>query len=90
MSVSPPGQEQRKARELNPHDLKVARGFQDRPGNPYPATFLMSVDPARVELALPARQAGVFPLDHRPISQSGEWESNPRCPAPRAGGLPLA
>ena len=39
-----------------------------RPGEPYPATFrCMSVDPPRVELGLPPRQGGVFPLDHEPV-----------------------
>lgn len=48
-----------------------------------------SVDPAGVEPALPARQADVFPLDHRP-DQSGDRRANPRSPAPKAGGLPLS
>jgi hypothetical protein len=38
MSVSPPGQNRRKARESNPHDLAVS-GLADRPGKPYPATL---------------------------------------------------
>ena len=38
-----------------------------RPGEPYPATFRMSVDPPRVELGSPPRQGGVFPLDHEPV-----------------------
>ena len=38
-----------------------------RPGEPYPATFRMSVDPPRVELGLPPRQGGVVPLDHEPV-----------------------
>ena len=38
-----------------------------RPGEPYPATFRMSVDPPRVELGLPPRQGGVLPLDHEPV-----------------------
>ena len=42
-----------------------------RPGKPYPATFRMLVDPPRVELGLPPRQGGVFPLDHEPLSFSG-------------------
>jgi hypothetical protein len=50
---------------LRPH------GLADRPGNPYPAAFRRSVDPAGVEPALPARQAGVVPLDHRPVSVRG-------------------
>ncbi len=39
-----------------------------RPGKPYPATFRLSVDPPGIEPGLPACRAGVFPLDHEPIS----------------------
>jgi hypothetical protein len=35
-----------------------------------------------------------MPRWHRPVGpqahESGEWGSNPRCPAPKAGGLPLS
>jgi hypothetical protein len=88
MSVSPPGQKERKARDLNPHGLSAARFSKParQPVSGYPP---YRVDPAGVEPALPARQAGVVPLDHRPM-QSREWGSNPRSPAPKAGGLPLS
>lgn len=50
------------------------------------------MDPAGIEPASPARQAGIFPLDHEPSDQrqSGEWGSNPRSPASMAGGFPLS
>jgi hypothetical protein len=65
MSVSPPGQRRRKARDLNPHGLSAARFSKParQPVSGYPP---YRVDPAGVEPALPARQAGVVPLDHRP------------------------
>ena len=66
MSVSPPGQKERKARDLNPHGLSAARFSKParQPVSGYPP---YRVDPAGVEPALPARQAGVVPLDHRPM-----------------------
>jgi hypothetical protein len=66
MSVSPPGQRRRKARDLNPHGLSAARFSKParQPVSGYPP---YRVDPAGVEPALPARQAGVVPLDHRPM-----------------------
>ena len=66
MSISSPGQRRRKARELNPHGLAAARFSKParQPVSGYPPN---RVDPAGVEPALPARQAGVVPLDHRPM-----------------------
>ena len=67
ISVSPPGQRQeRKARDLNPHGLAAARFSKParQPVSGYPP---YAVDPAGVEPAFPARQAGVVPLDHRPM-----------------------
>ena len=66
MSVSPPGQRRRKARDLNPHGLSAARFSKParQPVSGYPP---YRVDPAGVEPAWPARQAGVVPLDHRPM-----------------------
>jgi hypothetical protein len=89
MSVSPPGQKERKARDLNPHGLSAARFSKParQPVSGYPP---YRVDPAGVEPALPARQAGVVPLDHRPMQPVRGGGSNPRSPAPRAGGLPLS
>jgi hypothetical protein len=53
-------------------------GLANRPGEPYPATFRISVDPPRIELGSPPRQGGVVPLDHEPITFSGPaGESNP-------------
>ena len=51
---------------IRTHMTRRSRGLADRPGEPYPATFRMSVDPPRVELGSPPRQSGVFPLDHEP------------------------
>ena len=45
---------------------RKSHGLANRPGEPYPATFRMSVDPPRVELGSPPRQGGVVPLDHEP------------------------
>src|SRR3954447_15153476 len=71
ISVSPPGQQERKARDLNPHGLAAARFSKSarQTVSGYPPK---RVDPAGVEPALPARQAGVVPLDHRPVLQSVE------------------
>src|SRR4051794_40864122 len=71
ISVSPPGQNERKARDLNPHGLAAARFSKParQPVSGYPP---YRVDPAGVEPAFPARQAGVVPLDHRPSSWSVE------------------
>ena len=68
--VSPPGQK-RKARDLNPHGLAAARFSKParQPVSGYPP---YRVDPAGVEPALPARQAGVVPLDHRPVRRAVE------------------
>jgi hypothetical protein len=53
-------------------------GLANRPGEPYPATFRISVDPPRIELGSPPRQGVVVPLDHEPINCSGPaGESNP-------------
>jgi hypothetical protein len=66
ISVSPPGQEERKARDLNPHGLAAARFSKParQPVSGYPPE---AVDPAGIEPALPACRAGVVPLDHRPV-----------------------
>ena len=50
---------------VEPSSLRERTALAERPGKPYPAAF-HQVDPAGVEPALPARQAGVFPLDHGP------------------------
>ena len=69
--------------------ISVGRtALAERPGQPYPATF-HSVDPPGIEPGFPVCQTGVVPLDHEP-AESGEWGSNPRFPAPKAGGLPLS
>lgn len=47
------------------------------------------VDPPGIEPGSPVCRTGVVPLDHEPI-QSGEWGSNPRSPASKAGGSPLS
>ena len=47
--------------------LVESRGLANRPGEPYPATFRMSVDPPRIEPGLPVCRTGVFPLDHEPV-----------------------
>src|SRR5262249_11410941 len=71
MSVSPPGRQERKARDLNPHGLWAARFSK-------PARQTVSgyppkrVDPAGVEPALPPRQAGVGPFGPRPACRSIE------------------
>ena len=59
------GAKERKARDLNPHGLAAARFSRParQPVSGYPP---YRVDPAGVEPALLARQAGVVPLDHRP------------------------
>jgi hypothetical protein len=68
--------------------ISVGRtALAERPGQPYPATF--QVDPPGIEPGFPVCRTGVVPLDHEPI-HSGEWGSNPRSPAPKAGGLPLS
>jgi hypothetical protein len=69
--------------------ISVGRtALAERPGQPYPATF-HQVDPPGIEPGFPVCRTGVVPLDHEPI-QSGEWGSNPRSPASKAGGLPLS
>ena len=68
--------------------ISVGRtALAERPGQPYPATF--QVDPPGIEPGSPVCRTGVVPLDHEPV-QSGEWGSNPRSPASKAGGLPLS
>jgi hypothetical protein len=65
-------------------------GLANRPGEPYPATFRMSVDPPRIELGFPPRQGGVVPLDHEPIRM--QWTGRgiePRSPGCRPGIFPL-
>ena len=69
--------------------ISVGRtALAERPGKPYPATF-HQVDPPGIEPGFPVCRTGVVPLDHEPI-QSGEWGSNPRSPASKAGGFPLS
>ena len=63
-------------------------GLANRPGEPYPATFRMSVDPPRIELGFPPRQGGVVPLDHEPIQWTGRG-IEPRSPGCRPGIFPL-
>ena len=54
-----------------------SHGLANRPGEPYPATFRISVEPPRIELGSPPRQGGVVPLDHEPVTFSGPaGESN--------------
>ena len=65
-------------------------GLANRPGEPYPATFLISVDPPRIELGFPPRQGGVVPLDHEPIKL--QWTGRgiePRSPRCKRGIFPL-
>ena len=47
--------------------LVESLGLANRPGEPYPATFRMSVDPPGIEPGLPVCRTGVFPLDHEPV-----------------------
>ena len=47
--------------------LMESHGLANRPGEPYPATFRMSVDPPGIEPGLPVCRTGVFPLDHEPV-----------------------
>ena len=47
--------------------LVESHGLANRPGEPYPATFRMSVDRPGVEPGSPPRQGGVVPLDHQPV-----------------------
>jgi hypothetical protein len=69
--------------------ISVGRtALAERPGQPYPATF-HSVDPPGIEPGFPVCRTGVVPLDHEP-TKSGEWGSNPRSPASKAGGFPLS
>src|SRR6185295_2548195 len=66
------------------------RGLANRPGEPYPATFRISVDPPRIELGSPPRQGGVVPLDHEP--RSIQWTGRgiePRSPRCKRGIFPL-
>src|SRR3954467_9699432 len=72
-------QNQRKARELNPHDLAAARC--SKPARQTVSGYLPKrVDPAGVEPALPARHADVFPLDHGPfISGDDGSRTHPGC-----------
>ena len=58
--------------------LVESHGLANRPGEPYPATFRMSVDPPGIEPGFPVCRTGVFPLDHDPGSYEWTgWESNP-------------
>ena len=50
--------------------LVESHGLANRPGEPYPATFRISVDRPGIEPGFPPRQGGVFPLDHQPIRHS--------------------
>ena len=65
-------------------------GLANRPGNPYPAT--LRIEWTRRESNPHYRHA--MPVSSRwttgPGKQSGEWGSNPRSPASKAGGLPLS
>src|SRR5262245_50459228 len=63
-------------------------GLANRPGEPYPATFRISVDPPRIELGFPPRQGGVVPLDHEPIQWTGRG-IEPRSPRCKRGIFPL-
>ena len=89
MSVSPSGQK-RKARDSNPHDLAAAR-FSKPARQPVSGCPPYRVDPAGVEPALPARQAGVFPLDHGPVSirvvEYSRQDSNLRLPGCEPGAV---
>src|SRR5207253_9178350 len=64
------GAGKQKARESNPHGLAAAR-FSKPARQPVSGCPPSAVDPAGVEPASPARQAGVFPLDHGPVSVRG-------------------
>ena len=82
ISISPSGHviqhTKRKARDLNPHLHGGRTALAERPGQPYPATFQISVDRPGIEPGSPACRAGVVPLDHQPVFvQWTGWESNP-------------
>jgi hypothetical protein len=94
-SVSPPGQVsgRRGIRTLTPSRATTLAPW---PGQPYPSPFrsprrgARPVDPPGVEPGLPARQAGVIPLDHGPFVQWSRGESNPVAVFARHSPSPLA
>jgi hypothetical protein len=47
---------------------RKSHGLANRPGEPYPATFRLLVDPPGIEPGLPVCRTGVVPLDHEPVS----------------------
>ncbi len=69
--------------------LVESRGLANRPGEPYPATFRMSVDPPGIEPGFPPRQGGVVPLDHDPVFQVDRRGVEPRLPGCKPSVLPL-
>ena len=66
ISISPSGHvirhTKRKARDLNPHPVDGSTRLAKRPGQPYPATFHISVDPPRIELGSPATPGWCRPV----------------------------
>src|SRR5262245_56350268 len=56
----------RKARDLNPHPLAGNR--LSSAARPTVSGYLPSMDSPGIEPEFPARQAGVFPLDHEPVT----------------------
>ena len=89
ISISPSGHvirhTKRKARELNPHPVEREPRLAERPGQPYPATFHISVDRPGIEPGSPVRRTGVVPLDHQPVVSSGPDGSRTQ-PAPTLQG----
>ena len=59
-------QRERKAWDSNPHAARSGSALAVRPGEPYPATFRMSVDPLGIEPRFPACRAGAVPFGMSP------------------------
>ena len=66
-----------------------SHGLANRPGEPYPATFQMSVDPPGIEPGFPVCRTGVFPLDHEPVFFSGPEGSRTPITDCKTSRLPL-
>jgi hypothetical protein len=55
-----------------------------------PAKLLQQVRGEGVEPSFAISKTAGLPLADPRVGQSGRWGSNPRSPAPKAGGLPLS
>src|SRR5215813_9228933 len=65
-------------------------GLANRPGNPYPATLRIQWTRRESNPHCQHARLASSRWTTGPANQSGEWGSNPRSPAPKAGGLPLS